>query len=69
MEEHGHHCFHLLVTVRVVLTMQHQRRVIAPVLNVCMESQFTNTKSFGSYTMQRQVPWHACIWMCAYINY
>jgi hypothetical protein len=33
MEEHGHHCLHLLVTIWMVLTMQHQWRVVAPVLN------------------------------------
>ena len=34
VEEHGHHCLHLLVTIWMVLTMQHQWRIIAPVLHV-----------------------------------
>ena len=34
VEEHGHHFLHLLATIWMVLTMQHQWRIIAPVLHM-----------------------------------
>ena len=32
VEEHGHHCLHLLVTIGMMLTVQHQWRIVTPVL-------------------------------------
>ena len=41
MEEHGHLSLHLSVSIRMVLTMHHQRRDIAPILWIWIVIHFT----------------------------